>query len=244
MEQEELIDKFLLGTLTPEERDQFNDLQENNISFRNDITLIKDLKIVSGAEDRDNLRESIANFESKISAKETKIIPLIDYKKWIIAASILIIASISGILVFNPFATNTAKLYAENFEPYKNVVSPIVRGGNNDSEETIAFTSYEQKNYEVAADQFESLFSVSKRPYYLLYQANALLAANRAKEAIPILEKHITLKGQLSERGRWYLALAYLKENKKEEAIVTLKEIIHNGIFKKGAATQLLKELN
>jgi len=242
MEREELIDKFLLGTLSPEEEEQFNKLKEQEVSFRNGIAFIQDLKIVSGVEDRNDLKKNLINFESKINEKE--ISSLSSYKKWAIAASIILVVTLSSILIFNPFAPDTAQLYTENFEPYKNVISTIVRGSNTEEdEEASAFANYEQENYELAADQFSSLFSTTKRPYFLLYQANALLAAGQANEAIAILEQHVLLKGPLSARGKWYLALAYLKENKKTESIMVLGEIVQKGTFKKGAAEQLLNKL-
>ncbi|MDH7448365.1 tetratricopeptide repeat protein [Aquimarina sp. 2201CG14-23] len=244
MEREELIDKYLHTELTQSERDQFNDLLENDDAFRNDVEFLKNIKVVSGAEDRSQLRESMAGFEAKIATKETKVVPLFNYKKLWIAASIVLIATIGGITLLNPFAIDTNELYAENFEPYKNVVTPIVRGENTESEEVLAFTSYESKNYPLAADQFSKLFESTRKPYFLLYQANSLLASGKTKDAIPILEQHIALGDQLSERGKWYLALAYLKENRKEESIIILKELAEKGSFKKTSAQQLLNQLN
>jgi len=244
MEREELIDKYLQSALTPSERDQFNNLLESDTTFRDDVELFKNLQVVTGTEDRDQLRNSIAGFEAKIAAKETKVIPLFNYKKLLVAASILLIIAIGGITLLNPFAVDTNALYADNFEPYKNVVTPIVRGENDDNEEVIAFTSYEDKDYELATDQFGKLYETTKRPYFLLYQANSLLASNKVNDAIPLLEKHIALNDELSVRGKWYLSLAYLKEDRKKEAILLLKEIVAQGNFKKGTAEELLKKLD
>ncbi|WP_299258382.1 hypothetical protein [uncultured Aquimarina sp.] len=243
MEREELIDKHLQSELTPAEKDQFNSLLENDASFRKDVELHKNLKVVSGTEDRDQLRKSMAAFEAKIVANETKVIPLFNYKKLLVAASILLIIGIGGITFLNPFAIDTNELYADNFEPYKNVVTPIVRGENDENEEVIAFTSYESKEYELATDQFAKLYETTKRPYFLLYQANSLLASDNVNEAIPLLEQHVSLNDQLSERGKWYLSLAYLKENRKKDAIAILEEMAEKGSFKKSDVEQLLNQL-
>ncbi|MFD2563930.1 tetratricopeptide repeat protein [Aquimarina rubra] len=243
MEREELIDKYLQSELTSSEKDQFDSLLENDATFRDEVELFKNLKVVTGTEDRDKLRKSMADFEAKIAANETKVIPLFNYKKLLVAASILLVVAIGGITFLNPFGVDTNQLYADNFEPYKNVVTPIVRGENDKDDEVIAFTSYESKDYNLAADQFETLYETTKRPYFLLYQANSLLASDKVKEAIPLLEKHITLQDELSERSKWYLSLAYLKENRKDEAIVLLEEILEKGTFKKGDVERLLKQL-
>ncbi|GAA4111553.1 hypothetical protein GCM10022393_09350 [Aquimarina addita] len=243
MEHEELIDKYLQGTLSEIEKEQFDSLLENSSIFSKNVALIENLKVVAGTEDRVALRKQMAVFESKIDNEPT-VFSLLAYKKYIVAASIILLAVIAGLTFFNPFAANTDQLYASNFEPYKNVVTPIVRGDNEDSDEFKAFTLYENKNYKDAAVQFEALFTVTQRSYLLLYQANALLADNQIKKAIPLLEKHLSYNDELSERGRWYLALAYIKEKRNEEAIILLNEIVQNGSFKKGSAEILLKKLN
>lgn len=243
MEHENLIDKYLHGTLTEIEKEQFESLLENSLIFSKDVAMIENLKIIAGAEDRQQLRKSMADFESKID-NEPKVFSLLSYKKYLVAASIALILIITGLTLFNSFAANTDLLYAENFEPYKNVVTPIVRGENENSDEFKAFTLYENKNYQEAAVQFGALFTVTQRPYFLLYQGNSLLADNQVEKAIPLLEKHITYKDQLSERGKWYLALAYMKQKRNKDATVLLKELIQNGSFKKSTAEILLKKLD
>ncbi len=244
MEREELIDKFIRGTLTQDEKTQFDELHESDLSFKEEVAILTDLAVISGVEDREQLRQHINDFESKITSKETKVIPLFLNKKWLIAASIVLIAVIGGITLLNPPAIDTTALYAANFEPYKNVVTPIIRGETDENEEVTAFTLYEAKEYTKAADQFGHLFTTTKKPYLLLYQANALLAVDQSKEAITILEQHIELNDQLVERSRWYLALAYLKENRKEEATFILNEIVRRGAFKQSDAKKLLEKLN
>ena len=243
MEREELIYKYLHTTLSPYEKDQFDTLLENDDSFKNEVEFLKNLKIVSGVEDRNELRKNMNDFEAKITSKETKVVPLFNYKKLLVAASILLVIAIGGISLFNPFALDTNVLYANNFEPYKNVVAPIVRGEQDNNEETMAFTSYENKEYEVSTVQFGKLYEATKRPYFLLYQANSFLAIGNTAKAIPLLEQHISFDDQLAERGKWYLSLAYLKENRKKESIALLEELIAKGNFKKGAAEQLLQKL-
>ncbi|MBW1296176.1 hypothetical protein [Aquimarina litoralis] len=243
MEREELIDKYLHSELTAAEQDQFDELLVNDISFKEDVDLLSNLKNVAGAEDRDDLRKQMANFEAKIAANDTKVIPLFSYKKLLVAASILLLVAVGVISLLNPFGVNTEKLYASNFEPYKNVVTPIVRGTTDDNEEITAFSSYENKEFIAAAEQFGKLYETTQKPYFLLYQANALLAADQTSEAIPLLEQHIALKDELIERGKWYLSLAYLKENQKEKAIQLLEDLSNNGTFKKGDVNKLLGQL-
>jgi len=207
------------------------------------LSFAKDLRIISGAKDRNELRKNLNDLEAKIATEDTQSTALFSLKKILIATSILLVIAIGSFLIFNPFSVNTQSVYADNFEPYKNVVTPIVRGEHENSEESTAFMSYKNKDYELAAEQFEKLYENTKRPYFLLYQANSLLALNNTEKAIPLLEKHIGFNDQLSERGKWYLSLAYLKENRKKDAIELLEDLVHTGNFKKATAEQLLLQL-
>ncbi|MDY8136869.1 tetratricopeptide repeat protein [Aquimarina sp. 2201CG5-10] len=245
MEREELIDRHLRGVLTQSEKEDFDNLLKSDADFRNDVEILKNLTIVSGVENRKELKNTLTDFESKITSKGTKVVPLFASSRfWLTAASILLIIAIGTFALLNPFATNTEALFAENFEPYRNVITPIVRGENNDTPEAIAFISYESKNYEKASSQFNELFKNTKRPYFLLYQANSLLASGDTKKAIPLLKQHIELNDQLSTRSKWYLALAYLKDGQKKNAISLLEQIVALESFKKGSAEALLKKLH
>ncbi|MBQ4818834.1 hypothetical protein [Aquimarina sp. MMG016] len=244
MEREELIDKFLQGTLAPEEKDNFNRLLDTDPDFKNDFEIIKDLNTVSGSLDREDLKKVMNDFETKIANNNTKIVSLYNYKKLLVAASIVLIVAIGAFSIFNPFVTNPESLYAENFEPYRNVVTPIVRGENSDNAEIIAFTSYESKNFETAASQLGELFSSTNKPHFLLYQANSLMALDKTEEAIPLLEKHIEFNDQLVLRSKWYLALAYLKKDQKAKSVILLKDIVKAGSFKQSSAEALLKKLD
>lgn len=243
MERETLLDKYVQGTLSPSEQKEFDTLLKEDPDFKTEIELIENIAVISGVEDRSALRKTLQEFESKIETNTSQVIPLIPYKKWLVAASIILIALIGGIAVFNPFDVNTDTLYASNFEPYKNVVTPIIRGESEESEEIEAFTAYESGDYPLAVTKFEQVYQKTQKSYLLLYQANALLASNRTADAIPLLEKHVTLNDRLSDRGKWYLALAYIKNKQQENAIPILENIVEKKTFKSSDAAKLLKDL-
>ena len=58
---------------------------------------------------------------------------------------------------------NTEQLYAQYFEPYRNVVQPIVRGENKTDTKSKAFQAYETKNYEDALKYFNTLMRTKSR---------------------------------------------------------------------------------
>ncbi len=244
MEREELIDRYIQGMLTTSEKEDFDSLVATDADFREEVEIIKNLHLVAGAEDRENLKKTMAHFEAKIADKETPVVALFTYKKFLIAASIALFIGIGIYSLLTPFGSDTNELYAAHFEPYRNVVTPIVRGENDRDKEVIAFIAYENKEYTTAANQFARLYEETQKSYFLLYQANALLAADKAQVAIPILEQHLKLNDSFKEKSMWYLALAHLKSNNTNASIDLLKELaVKKAAFKKEEAAVLLKEL-
>ena len=138
--------------------------------------------------------------------------------------------------------SSTNELFANYFEPYRNVIQPLERGSGDQDEKSRAFYAYEKGDYEKAVRLFTDLFTATKEPYYLFYKANALLKLEKANEAVPLLLEHLKTKDTLSEKSTWYLALAYLKLNDKPNARITLKKVISDGKYKSKEAQKLLSE--
>ena len=245
MEKEHLIDKYIQGTLNEDERLVLEKLKLDDPDIQKEIDLLSDLKIVTELEDRTDLKNLLKDTETKLTQGETKVIPLFRKSKfWIAAASIVIIAAIGITSLLSPFSPSVDELYAENFEPYKNVVNPSVRSEGNIDAEKQAFITYENKKYSEALKQFKALYEETSKSYFLLYQANCLMALNNMQQAIPLLEKHSNEDTPLAIRSKWYLSLAYLKEGNKEKAKELLTEVISEGGFKSTAATRLLQKLD
>ncbi len=241
MEPNKLIDKYIQGRLTPEEVKQFNTLFEEDPSVEEKIVFLENLSIVTGASDRQQLRAQFSVFETKATNTTNTSFPT--YKKYGILISIILLIGFGAISFFDPFTVDTQKLYNSYFSPYKNVVTPIIREESTNKEEIAAFKHYKNQEYHIAAHKFDSLYQQTQKSYLLLYQANALLAVKDSDCAIPLLEQHITLKDQLSDRSKWYLALAYLKEDRRAESVFLLQELLRRGTFKQKDATTLLRKL-
>lgn len=245
MKKEYLIDKYIRGTITDEEKPLLETLITKDPDIQNEINFLSDLKVVAKIEDRDNLKKLLTETEEKLKHSDAKAIPFIKKPQlWIVAASVLLITGIGITTLINPFATSTDQLYADNFEPYKNVVTPSVRSEDIIDLEKKAFLDYESGYYKKASTQFAELYKEKPKSYFLLYQANCLMALNAINQAIPLLEKQINDDSPLAVRGKWYLSLAYLKEGNKKKAKILLIEVISEGSFKTTAATRLLQELN
>ncbi|UZO82203.1 hypothetical protein NBT05_06935 [Aquimarina sp. ERC-38] len=247
MEKDILLDKYIQGSLNPEETSLFEKLKEENPDLKDEIRFLNDVREVAGRQNRMDLKKDLKRFEERIhTSKSTtsKVLPL--YQKWIAAAIIFLTVALAGVAIWQSSRINTDQLYAVYFEPYQNVVLPFTRGNNsekNDSEKE-AFLAYEQKDYEHAVLEFQNAYEQYNRPYLLLYQGNSQLALQQYDKAARTLEDYLARNGKLTDRGMWYLSLAYLKLKQTDKSIYMLKDLIRNSSFKRKEAPDLLSEID
>ncbi|APQ17579.1 tetratricopeptide repeat protein [Maribacter hydrothermalis] len=237
--QEDLIEKYILNKLSSEEVLLVEDLLKNDAEFIAEYNFQSNLKTAIKKEDDDNFRNLISELESKARSKDS--LPRRSYVKWMAAASIILLLGLSYFLTLNQ-KTSTDDLFVSYFEPYRNVVQPMQRGNEQQDEKSLAFLAYEKGEYDKAITLFSNLYSDTKEPYYLFYKANALLKLEKAKEAVPLLLEHLKTTDTLTEKTKWYLALAYLRLNDVPNAKLTLEKVISDGNYKTMEAQKLLKE--
>jgi len=235
MEKEKLIEKYIQNRLSQEEKAEFDTLLLNDVEFKKEVDLHSDLKHVAKLEDSADFRKLIADIKIKKTQQRR------NYTKWLAAASIVLVLGLSYVLTLGNKPTNE-ELFTSYFEPYRNVIQPIERGEAQQDEKTLAFTAYEKGDYKKAMVLFSKLYDSTQESYCLFYKANALLKLEKANEAVPLLLEHLKTKDTLTEKSRWYLALAYLKLNNKIEAKKTLKKVISESNYKTKEAKELLEK--
>jgi len=229
--------KYFEGTLSKEELKEFNLLLINDSDFKEEFEFQKELQETLVLNDREHIKNEIQNWGT-IKSKR-------DFKPWHIAASVLIlIGAASWLLFFNTQSNNsTEELYALYFEPYRNIVRPIVRGEHKEDVQSKAFEAYETKKYENAIVYFNELLNEEPNATIAFYKANTLLQLNKPNEAITLLEENVTNSDTLQDRNLWYLALAYLKNNNIDASKKTLKQLLTQSKFKYKEATTLIEKL-
>ena len=227
MTREELLEKYILGTLTSEEKEQVNQWLETDSSFKTELEFQTNLKQALEEGEDAAFKATLKELEPgrKIPSKR----PIF---KWAIAASIIVLV-VLGTLLFQSSPNET--LFAQNFEPYANVIQPVVRGDEPNNISTQAFVAYENAEFELAETHFTTLVNSTNDSYALFYLGNVKLALGKADEAIPLLNSYMTTGENLSSQAQWYVALAYLQLDDPAEAKVVLKKIIR---FKGYGATE------
>jgi len=239
MDNNYLIEKHIQNNLSSDEKLVFDDLLKNDIDFKKEVDFHSNLKKSIKHDDATTFRNFISDLENNANQKATRK----PFYKWFAAASIIVVLGLSYFLIPKQ-AVSTNTLFASYFEPYRNVVTPIVRGENMQDEKTLAFIAYEKGEYQTAIILFSKLYSSTKEPYYLFYKANALLKLERAKEAIPLLLDHLKTNDTLTKKTNWYLALAYLKIKDKMKAKELLKKVITTNAYHNKEAKELLKKID
>jgi hypothetical protein len=219
---QEYIEKFIKGELSENEEKAFRAHLENDEKLRQETAFLIDLR--KGIEQHFNLQ-----LKQKLQQEEKLIASRPKNLAWIgIAASFILISMLSYFLMNR---TDYAAVYAENFQPYPNVLYPSERSAA-PMNEMEAFAYYESGNYENAIESFIYLLenTSENREFIELYLGVSYLANLEAEKSIEILSSVVnsTAPENVKLPARWYLALAYLQQKKPEDAEPVLK-ILANG---------------
>lgn len=204
-----------------------------------DLKFDKNLKKAITAEKRAEHKEYLKSVEKTVvKPKKTN---------WLIAASIIAIIGFSGYFIFNQQPLSNQELYAENFTPYQNVVAPIVRNRENLNKKALVFAHYELGEYQKAIEQFNDLTSTGSTDIITInfYKANAYLMIGEYQKAKDLLQQIIDNNNQeWKNESLWYLGLAYLKLDEKDNASLYLQKLQQQKSFKINEVNNLLNEIN
>lgn len=137
-----------------------------------------------------------------------------------------------------PVAFDAEAVYAAAFEPYANDLGGRAMGGNAsdslamDRSLAAAVLAYDRRDYAAAADSFAKYQTLApatapNSAAVALYHGISLLAANRPKEALPVLQS-IREDATYGNPANWYLALARLRAGENADAKAALQAIANN----------------
>ena len=90
---------------------------------------------------------------------------------------------------------------------------------------------------------FEELHNTEGTDYYLFYMANSHLELGNAEAAIELLNEFSGTEDKLADRAGWYLAMAYLQMDDKEQAKAELTKVVEDKAYNANKAEELLAEL-
>jgi tetratricopeptide (TPR) repeat protein len=231
-----LIEKYFEQSLSVEEQIEFERLLKADEDFKKEFDFENNLKKAFSLNERQALKQKLSSFDEVKTVK-------INNKKWFYAAACLF-AVIGFSVWFSLQQPNNDELFNTYYQTYPNVVAPSVRGAEADNLKTKAFAAYDEGNYQTAVQLFAQIYKIDKSDYALLYQAVSLIELKELEAAKQTLTKFDDAKNsEYTPYYYWYLALVELKTNKKEKAIVRLKELATKENPMQQMAKKLLAEL-
>ena len=236
MDKELLIAKYISKTLSTEEQTMFERLLDTDKAFKDEVKFQESVKLAATAKGHQQLKSRFQALEKEIVSTKNRSV------WWLAAASILVL--VTCVFYFFNMNVSSDELYANYYEPAKNIVHPIVRDIKEKDTKTNAFIAYQKKDYKTAQQLFSAIYVSTNESEFLFYEAISLLEINNIDDAIIRLESHKNYTDALSPKTNWYLALAHLKNNNITEVKSILNDIIiDKSAFKFKEAKALLKKI-
>lgn len=241
MDKEQLIANYFSNCLSEEEKEQFQYLLNIDTEFKTKVDFETRVKHAIHKKEHQNLKEHFKNLDDSILIERQT--P--NRKIWLVAASITLLVALTFSYIYFNKDYSSEELYANYYQPAKNVVHPIVRNNDSQTDKNKAFIAYQKEDYVTAEKLFSSLYMSTKNSELLFYEGITLLELNKVDGAILKFKSHLNYSDAVSEMTNWYLALAYLKQNDIQNTKTILTEIVNNEAlnYKKEDAKTLLKKL-
>jgi tetratricopeptide (TPR) repeat protein len=222
-EEWERLEQYLLGEMPPGEREAFDEKLSNDPELQAQLSAVRRLlQGVAEAVLHNKLQAFHEGIPENIPRIGRRSSPL---RTWLIAASILVVAGAAGWFLLVGSSRHD-KLFAAYFKPDPGLITAMSATDNYAFEK--AMIDYKKGDYAAAIEAWDSLQKKAPANDTLRYFLGvAHLANKRPAEAIPYLEKAAATPGFFRADARWYLALALLKEGKKESALQQLEGAEH-----------------
>ncbi len=217
MDSDRLIAKYFLNQLSAEEQKEFDTLMSSNPEFKEQVAFEAKVKKSIFQQEHANLKQELQTVESSLPVKQNKV------KWYLIAASIILLVSIG--FYWKQYSSSPETLFADYYTTASNTSHPITRTQNDTDELTKAFVAYESEAYNQAQKLFNNLYKTSNNSELLFYEGICYLEIEQTDNAIETFLKHQNFNDKLLGKSKWYLALAYLKNNNQIEVQNILEKI-------------------
>jgi len=218
------FENYLANELSSEEKTLFEEQLQNDAQFNESFQIYKNWTVYLENEfdpETDKFKEnlkSISNqhFETLSSSEVQEKGKVIAFKPWYyaVAASVVVFMGMWFMMQNDP-----------NYSDYNQHDTALFMersvGDNNLKEAQEAFNA---KDYKKAVAAFDKITDF-RDPELQLFYAISLIETNNYTKAQLFLDQLRQGNSVYKHKATWYLALSYLKQDKKEECKSTLKEI-------------------
>ena len=244
----DLIEKYLLYSLTPEEEAAFEQ-KLTDATFREKLAFQQNLKSAVRAVELKRVKEVLQEEEQhrQSPARQRNLTRIL-----LEAAAVITLILLAWWLIPGPAssATKGEAIFAQYFKATKLDLGIREKSGT-PADVSIyqnAYDAYNDGRYEDAIEEFDNLLVIEPETNddILFFRANALLGTGETRRAIATLRELLTRteSTQREAATTWLLALALLKENQEEEGRALLEELIATDSFFKPRAQDILDQLD
>lgn len=240
-EQEERIDRYLSHQMTEEEQLAFEQEMEESKALKEEVILSRLIQTYHTHPEIPQIRELIQQTAKAHKEKEntTPIISLQSRFKKAFPIVVLAASIILAIILLPNLYKSETDVFSDYFTPNPNLeiifeVGDLELISATDEKIDVKKVitqiemALEHKDYDKAFDLSNQLINKENwvKDELILYRANALLGKGNIEAAIDEYQQLIANRTDLESATKWYLALAYIRNETKEDAQKELEEII------------------
>jgi len=245
----QLMDDYLQGNLDKEGLKVFTEKLKQEPSFELEFREMRAIQLSAKASARLSTIANLKRLESSIEEKETTKINYNMKKLVTVAASILLLATVSYFTVFNKADIITGpNIYSEYYQTYQNVESTTQRGGALalTTLKNKAYFAYDSRDFVQAASLFSELLKADKTAANYLYAGLSNLEIGDHESATRSLNTVTNNYEDLVAQSKWFLAMNLLKQNSEasgEEALSSLVSLTLGNSSYKVKAEEILAKM-
>ncbi len=243
VEKKEIIENYLMGRLTEEEKAIFEKELKNDPSLQQKVNQYKSL--LRGIELSFNreLKARLRDEEKKIREKSSSPMSKQKFLQIGFAMAAVIALIIVSVFVLNKNKIDAEQILAVYYEPYPNVESPVTRGKQ---DRQPGYALYEEGQYKGALKLFGAhLNEFPDDPAALFYSGICYFELGNTRKSIEYLQSVNKLKNnRYSRPAKWYEALAYVKlKNTKHSKELFMELSKGNDIYSR-QSKEILEKMN
>lgn len=222
----EAIEQYIRQELTVEERARFEQRLSNDPALQSKVDAISLLLV--GVQEA-HLTEKLNEFHSSMttSASTQKLIKVKSIQRWLVAASVIVLAGIASWLLLT-MQSREQKLFAKFYSPDPGLISAM--SSSDDYQFDRAMLDYKRANYDSAIRVWQSMATVKPGNDTLNYFLGcAYLAKGEHKKALEKFKKVIAIQNSyFIKDAYWFAGLAMLQQGNKTEAISYIEKSEHD----------------
>lgn len=232
----EEIERFVLQQMPANEHEAFAAKIAADNSLRNQVNEVRLLLLGVQEAALGNMLNEFHNDMQPAQKKGKEVSMFSRNIKWLAAACALVFVATIAWLFFGQIK-GSEKLFAKYYKPDSGLITTMGTSDNYTFDK--AMIDYKTGNYEVAIKAWEMMLIKSPESDTLNYfLASAYLAQNENEIAIKHYKNVVNVKDSyFINDANWYLGLALLRQDRKEEALPFIERAEH------AQKTELLQQI-